>query len=57
VTEAGMAVQTDQIWDREIVYTVGSTPTTGPFDIPFLFQDNDEIKVLVGGEEETALTV
>jgi hypothetical protein len=50
-----MAVQTDQIWDREIVYTVGSTPTTGPFDIPFLFQDNDEIKVLVGGEEETAL--
>lgn len=52
-----MSVLNTQKFNREVVYTVGGTASAGPFDIPFPFQDEDEIQVLVNEEVISAYTV
>jgi hypothetical protein len=36
-----------------VVYTVGGTPTTGPFAIPFEFFDLADVRVFIGGVQAT----
>lgn len=45
----------DEITPRIVVYSVGTTPSTGPFNIPFPFYDTDEVGVYVNGVRTTAV--
>ena len=46
-----MATITTEEFVRLVVYTVGPTPSTGPFDIPFPFLDPDTVTVYDNGTE------
>ncbi len=46
-----------QEYPRFATYTVGATSSTGPFNIPFPFQDNDEVAVWVNGVDEPNITI
>lgn len=52
-----MGTLTSTTTPRLVHYTVGSTASAGPFDIPFTFADNDQIAVYVGGTEITTFGV
>ena len=49
-----MATYTQVFSPRLVNYTIGAAGSSGPFDIPFTFQDNDEVRVYINGVE-TAL--
>lgn len=40
----------------EAEYSVGSTPSDGPFTIPFAFLEEDHVKVSIDGVEQTIVT-
>lgn len=42
-----MGTLTSAIYPRYQIYTVGATPSAGPFPIPFPFQDHDEVVVWI----------
>lgn len=42
---------------RVVHYSVGSTASAGPFDIPFTFADEDQVSVYVNGTEITTFGV
>lgn len=52
-----MPTITETEYPRFKHYVVGSTPTKGPFDIPFPFLDEDTVLVLVGGVEEQSIQI
>lgn len=52
-----MPTLTNEETPRIIVYVVGGTPSSGPFDIPFTFSDEDEVQVYLDGVLTTAFTV
>ena len=52
-----MTVISNLVYPRLVAYTVGATPSTGPFDIPFPFYDDDTVSVFIDGTEISAYTI
>ena len=52
-----MSIISDLVYPRLATYVVGGTPTTGPFNIPFPFFDDDTVSVFVDGVEVTEYTI
>jgi hypothetical protein len=48
-----MATYTQNYTPRLANYQVGNAETVGPFDIPFTFQDEDQVSVFIDGVETT----